>query len=287
MEYLINGACKSVLGKVRKNNEDNFCFNLENLNEENNGSEILTSEFTNKENKVFGIFDGMGGEEKGERASYIASKILAEYSKEHIGEEINWNEFVQLANERICEEMYGKDRMGTTMVGIQFCKNYFNISNLGDSRIYILKDDNIEQISVDHNEARLQEKLNINTGSKARLTQYLGIKKEEMIIQPYIMQFQYENINKIMLCSDGITDMLSDEDIKEILNGKFNPKEIVEILIDKAMENGGIDNTTVMVFDLLKKAQNEEIMKDKKDFENEKIDKFSTVIEKIKNALKM
>lgn len=261
MDYFIEGACKSVIGKVRNNNEDNFCFNLKNMEEQNNGSEIIKVKCTNEDYFTFAIFDGMGGEEKGERASYIASTILREYLKEHKNEEMNWNEYVELANDRICEEIYGKDRMGTTMAGSQFCKDYISISNIGDSRIYILKDGKLIQISVDHNEAKLQEKFNINKNSKARLTQHLGIKKEEMIIQPFITQIQYDDVQKILICSDGITDMLSDNDIEKILCQSSDSVNAIEVLIEKAMENGGIDNTTVMVFDI---SKNEE----KKDFKN-------------------
>lgn len=273
MDYFIEGACKSVIGKVRNNNEDNFCFNLNNMEEQNNGSEIITVKCTNEDYCTFAIFDGMGGEEKGERASYIASTILREYSKEHEHEEINWNQYVQLANDRICEEIYGKDRMGTTMAGSQFCKDYISISNIGDSRVYILKDEKLIQVSVDHNEAKLQEKFNINTNSKARLTQHLGIKKEEMIIQPYTTQIEYDEVQKLLICSDGITDMLSDKDIEEILCQSKISENAVEALIKKAMENGGIDNTTVMVFDILKKEE-------EKKFENVK---SNSIINKLKD----
>lgn len=271
MNYLIEGTCKSVIGKVRDNNEDNLCFDLKNLEEQNNGLELCTVKFHNSDYKTFAVFDGMGGEEKGERASYIASTILREYVKQN--KEINWEKYVQLANDRICEEIFGKDRMGTTMAGVQFCQDYINISNIGDSRIYMLKEDSLEQISIDHNETKLQEKLNINSNSKARLTQYLGIKREEMIIQPYKKQIQYKDVNKILICSDGITDMISDEDIKKILSQKITSEEAVGILVEKAMENGGIDNTTIMVFNILKKE------------EEKKNKKTNNIIEQIKNMI--
>ena len=185
MEYIIKGAGLSVIGKVRTNNEDNLYFDAKNLNEQNKGSEyIYNLKFNNSDNKVFAVFDGMGGESKGERAAYIASTALKEFVKEN-NSEIRWNEFIKIANKMICDEMYGKERMGSRMVGLQFCKDYISISNVGDSRIYVLSDKNIYQVSEDHSEANLQKKLNINTNKKARLTQYLGIKEEEMIIQPF------------------------------------------------------------------------------------------------------
>ena len=273
MNYLISGACLSVVGKVRNNNEDNFFFDNKNLSEQNNGSKyIYKTQFNNINNKIFAVFDGMGGESKGERASYIASTVLREYSKEYKNQELDWNQFVKIANNSICEEMYGKDRMGTTMAGIQFCEKYMTMSNIGDSRIYILSDRSIYQVSKDHTEAYLQTKLNIKTNKKARLTQYLGVRNEEMIIQPFIRKFDYTDIDKIIICSDGITDMLTNNEIQNILLQNQEVEVNVDNLVEKAMEKGGVDNTTVMVFKVLP-CEKEKI----------EIQKTDNIIDKIKN----
>ena len=270
MDYFIKSACLSVVGKVRTNNEDNFCFNSQNLKESNNGSErIYVNEFTNEENKIFAVFDGMGGESNGERASYIASETLKEYTLNNLNKEIDWDEYTYIANKNICDEMNGKDRMGTTLAGVQFCKEYVSISNVGDSRIYIYSKGTLKQVSEDHNEARLQEKFNINNGRKPRLTQYLGIRRDEMVIKPYKKEIPYEEIEKMLICSDGITDMISDEEIEKILSNKEETEQYVENLVKVAMENGGVDNTTLMIFDIYKgkkideKKENEKRKKEK------------------------
>jgi len=258
MPYKISSACISNIGKVRENNEDNFCFDGIIMNEKNKGvKNILTKNFSSNDNKVFAIFDGMGGHDNGERASYLASLTLKEKKDKN---KIDWNDFVFNANDRICSEMIkNKKRMGSTMAGIQFCDSEVCISNLGDSRIYKLYNDKLEQISEDHTEAKMSENLRKDNTHKSRLTQYLGIREDEMIIQPFQKSIEYENIDKILICSDGITDMVSEKVIEDIL---INNKtvECVKQLLNEALNNGGEDNITVMVFEI-KRNQKEKILK--------------------------
>lgn len=255
MIYHISGSCVSSVGNVRDNNEDNFYFDGIYLEEDNKGTtETLTVNFSNMDNKTFAVFDGMGGQAKGERASYISASTLKNYSSTHT--KIKWDKFARIVNEKVCEEMTkNKNRMGSTMAAVQFAENEVSISNLGDSRIYLLTPNSFGQISVDHNEAQLNENLITNKEGKSRLTQYFGIREDEMIIQPFVKKINYENIEKILICSDGITDMISDEEIEKILIQEIDTKESVELLLKTALKNGGEDNTTVMVFNIEKEER--------------------------------
>ena len=251
MPYYISAACTSNIGNERDNNEDNFYFDGDFLEENNTGiNEIKKLDFTNEENKIFAIFDGMGGQANGERASFLAASTLKEYINTH--KTMKWDKYAKIANEKICNEMNNKRRMGSTMAAIEFNKEKIVVSNLGDSRIYTLSDLSFGQQSVDHTEEKLGERIKGNTG-KSRLTQYLGIKEEEMIIQPEIRKIDYEDIEKILICSDGITDMINDDEIEKILANNEDSSVCVELLLDKALNNGGIDNTTLMVFSISKK----------------------------------
>lgn len=253
MKYKINGACKSEIGKVRENNEDNYYFNFKILKEDNEGNnKAITMQFENVDNVICSIFDGMGGETKGERASYIASSTLKEYVQKNTNKEFVWESYIDIANKKICKEMLPNQRMGTTMAAILFSEKYIDICNIGDSRIYSLKNKKLKQISKDHTEANLQEKLNINIGHKARLTQHLGIRKEEMVLTPYKNKYDYNEFDKMLICSDGLTDMISDKEIEKIMSQQIQPREIVDELIKKALEKGGIDNTTVIVLEIKK-----------------------------------
>ena len=251
MIYKITGSCVSNVGNVRDNNEDNLFFDGIFLEEQNNGTdEILNTSFSNTDNKTFAIFDGMGGHAKGERASFISASTLKEYSEKH--KKISWNGFAKKANEKVCRDMSKeKNRMGSTMAAVQFYEDSINISNLGDSRIYILTNNKLEQVSYDHTEANLSKNIISSNGQKSRLTQYIGIKEDEMIIQPYNKKIEYEGIEKLLICSDGITDMIDEKDIEKILN-KYDANKSTKKLLDTALKNGGEDNTTVMVFEIKK-----------------------------------
>lgn len=255
MKYTITGACKSVVGNVRKNNEDNYYFNFKTMKEDNEGTnKTKTMQFENVDNVVCAVFDGMGGEVKGERASYLGSSILKKHIQKNTNRKFIWKEYIEEANDKICEEMTENLRMGTTMAAIQLLKEKISICNLGDSRIYGIKNRKLEQISVDHTDENLNKKLEI-TNRKPRLTQHLGIKKEELKLVATERYFEYEDFDKILLCTDGLTDMLSNNEIEEILSQKIDVKEIVDELVNKALEKGGIDNITVIVFELRKKKK--------------------------------
>ena len=184
---------------------------------------------------------------------------------------MNWEKFARIANEKVCDEMENKNRMGATMAAVEFCSDHVSIANLGDSRIYTLTSNSFGQVSEDHNEAKLNENLKTQQNGKSRLTQYLGIREDEMIIQPFMKKIEYKDLEKILICSDGITDMISDEEIENILIQNNDSKECAEILLKKALENGGEDNTTIMVFSV----ENEEEKEETKSFFDSIIDFFS------------
>ena len=145
-------------------------------------------------------------------------------------------------NDKICEE-HEKDKcyMGTPAAILYFYFEKVYICNVGDSRIYQIKNGNIMQLSKDHVVNIVNEK------TKPALTQNLGIPEEEMKIEPYISKCNCNMGDKFLICSDGLTDMVSEEAILQIVNQHKNVKEIVEELLETALENGGKDNTTIIV----------------------------------------
>ena len=256
MIYKIDASCKSVVGNVRNNNEDNYYFNFKTLKENNTGDDktnVMT--FENVDNVVLSVFDGMGGEANGERASFLAANSLNKYLKDNVDKSFLWNDYITMANKNILNETHNNIRMGTTMAGIRFTENFIDICNLGDSKIFGFKNNNLVQISKDHTDEKIQKKLNVSKIKSYKLTQHLGIKETEMTLVPYIKQFDYNMYDKILICSDGLTDMVSTTEIKHILSSNVNSKNITENLVSTALKNGGEDNITVMVFDIRKKSK--------------------------------
>lgn len=151
------------------------------------------------------------------------------------------NDAVVAKQQDLCTE-----RMGSTMVALYFSAGYVYVCNLGDSRAYRLRDGEFLQLSVDH-----LEKRNGQTKEKAPLTQHLGINPEDFLIEPYIAKGKLKHGDKYLLCSDGLTDMLTNFDIADIISNIDSPGECVQRLIDSAMAKGGKDNITAIMCRIL------------------------------------
>lgn len=226
------------VGKKRKNNEDAY------------------ANYTCDEFSLFIVADGMGGYSAGEIASNMAVEIIKDYivnnfEKENIFDLIA--ESVKDANEAILKTSRQKEEcrgMGTTIVIAILVDDYLYYSNVGDSRIYLFSEDNLKQISKDH--SYVQELLDIGAISeedakfypKNLVTSALGIEERYKI-----------NINKIpinvndnlVLCTDGLTDLIDDIDIEDVLQNKYEVKESCEILQYMANSTGGYDNITITI----------------------------------------
>ena len=247
MGYKIEYYCISHIGKLRKNNQDNFFCNGIYMDAENDGTtEIIHGIANDSENTIFGVFDGMGGEQKGEMAAYIAVKSMAEH---HFSDnpEIFFEQYCTDANSEICS--YTTENalfsMGTTMATLLFQKNGVTLCNVGDSKIFLLSGNDFQQISFDH------VAFSIN-GKKAPLTQNLGIPETELVIAPYIASGEYHNKDVYLICSDGLTDMVDNNRIKELLE-TTRQEETCDALLHEAIENGGKDNITIILLYIKRK----------------------------------
>ena len=241
MQYRIYYACLSHIGNVRRINQDNFICDGRYI--ENDETEIefpLCGTKTSKETSVFGVFDGMGGEECGEVASYIASKTAAtiQIEKDAIAD---LSQFCRKANNDICDyaTLHEVSSMGTTAAMLAFTEKEVALCNIGDSKIFRLCNGTLEQISTDHVAVAA-------FGVKPPLSQNLGIPPTEMIIEPYLARGLYNDGDIYLICSDGLTDMVSVDEITEVLVSTPIEDAITKLL-DKALANGGKDNTTIIL----------------------------------------
>ncbi|MGO4947431.1 PP2C family protein-serine/threonine phosphatase [Blautia sp. Sow4_E7] len=248
MTYHINYAYTCHVGKVRPNNEDNFWCCGERLPASNQGIEEIRTGIRLRESlPVLAVFDGMGGESQGEMAAGLASEALDTFYKANKGmlrktPELFLREACREMNQAVCT--YGREQrisaMGTTMAMIAFEKREAHICNLGDSRIYQLSGADFSQISRDH-------VLKSYRFGKAPLTQFLGVEETEMKLEPSIETFPYQDGDRYLLCSDGVTDMLSDREIKEIMQMEGTVRDLVQTLLEKVLEKGAMDNTTIVL----------------------------------------
>lgn len=247
MHYNIHFACISHIGNVRSINQDNFICDGRYM--EVSGEKMdfpLCGTKASKENSVFGIFDGMGGEECGEIASYIASKTA---STIEIGNDATADlaQFCHKANRDICDyaTLHEVSAMGTTAAMLVFTDKEIALCNIGDSKIFRLNGGTLQQISKDH--------IAVSAfGVKPPLSQNLGIPPNELVIDPYLARGAYHDGDVYLICSDGLTDMVTTEEISEVLTTGCIQKGI-ETLLSKALENGGKDNVTIILLEVQRK----------------------------------
>ncbi len=227
-------------GKVRERNEDSVTIS------ENVAGEVLLI-----------VADGMGGHKNGEIASSIALDLISERFKNisSVGNKedaINWiQNTVSEANVAIFKYVSTHPEsqgMGTTIVLSILTPSFLLIGNIGDSSGYVYKNNKIHKITVDHTLVNLLVKSGELTKEEAKnhpkknvLMKALGSSTNvEMDI------FNVElNVDGIFLCSDGLTNMLDDNQIARVLNEDIPLKEKLEKLVFKANNRGGNDNITI------------------------------------------
>lgn len=250
--YFLNSACLCHSGLVRLNNEDNLLFNHIILGEKHHNMEspLVYKAFLHNA-KFFAVFDGMGGEAKGELASYAAAQCAKRITGHPPTKRDAFLNFLSEACHEINRAVFRQaeqlcvSRMGSTLAMLCLREKYAYICNLGDSRIFRFRDNVLEQLSEDHTDEQELKKRGIKR--KPRLIQHLGINPEEMIIEPYLSSFQIMRKDIYLLCSDGLTDMLTTTDIQDILMKCSTPAKCVKLLVQSALDAGGRDNITVIV----------------------------------------
>lgn len=238
--YFIEYACLSNRGKVRASNQDNFVCLQEILPmNANEPMQMLTGKEFPEKPLLFGVFDGMGGEEMGDAASFIAADTAAHWNIAHRA--LSMDSLCREANLRIIKfsQTNSLRSCGTTAAMILFDKAGAVVLNIGDSRIYRLNKKTFTQLSTDHVLPAYQKK-------KPPLLQYLGISDTEIRIEPAVCEVAVVAGDTFLICSDGVTDMLCEDEIKRILKDNA-PAEACSLLYDAAMNAGGRDNITGIV----------------------------------------
>ena len=260
----IRAAVANNKGRIRGNNEDNFYLNGTFMarRKMDEGASVTSS--SQDSVQMYAVCDGMGGTDCGEDASCRAVTELSARKQEH-RQMVNPRELTSVLraiSDKINKDAVQKNqKSGTTIAMLAIADGQATLANVGDSRIYRFRGKKLTQVSVDHSRVQRMISMGILTPEQAKkdpgrhvITQYLGM-PSDIKISPYIVpNEELRNNDVYLLCSDGLTDMVEDEQIEAILRAKDKPLEAVQELLKTALNNGGRDNVTVMVLRVMKDA---------------------------------
>ena len=201
------------------------------------------------------VADGMGGHKAGDFASSYTVNVLKDELKKtpmDKPEEI-LRSVVSIANHKLIEAASRDiklEGMGTTLVAATVVGNTLYFANVGDSRLYLIND-KIRQLSKDHSLVEEMVRLGGIKAEEARnhpdkniITRAIGVKED---VEPDIYEYRLKKGDMILMCTDGLSNMVEDEDMFNIVKGSRDVVEAVQMLIEKANSNGGRDNIGVIV----------------------------------------
>lgn len=240
MRLTIEYACVSELGLVRSVNQDNyFCLDMYAPRACERTDGVLNGRAEASAGALFCVFDGMGGEQSGEDASYIAAATAAELAKSCRVDMLR----------RICEEAnrrivtftveHGLEACGSTAAMLYLQGSRAWVCSLGDSRVYQVHPQGLEQLSEDHVMA-------VPGRRKPALVRYLGAEESGAPQEPYLSSLPLKRGDRFLICSDGLTDMVAEQAIAGIIAQHQAPAEAVQALKEAALAAGGRDNMTII-----------------------------------------
>lgn len=231
------------IGRMRKNNQDYLYI-----------SETSVGNLPN----IFIVADGMGGHKAGEVASRKAVEMILDSirNSDKTDPVSIMEEAVEVANEEIYQmsrDNQELEGMGTTLVAATVLEQDFYVANIGDSRLYVINDD-IHQITRDHSfveemvsRGELDKESARTHAKKNVITRAVGIESGTCAD---FFQVRFKPGDKILICSDGLSNMISDENLKIIVRKELPVEELVNELVYTANHNGGADNITAIVVEL-------------------------------------
>jgi serine/threonine protein phosphatase PrpC len=227
----VTAAAATDIGLVREGNEDSY----------------LTEE------PLFAVADGMGGHRGGEVASQLAVETLEKLFKQRVGD---LPDQVQEANRVVFERSVVDEKvagMGTTLTAALVEGDRVRLAHVGDSRAYLLRDRKLRLLTEDHtlvhrmvSEGEISQEEAETHPQRSVLTRALGV---DTVVDVDDDTVQVRPGDRLLLCTDGLTSMVSEEEIEEVLRTVPDPLDAAQRLVRMANEAGGVDNTTVVVLD--------------------------------------
>jgi protein phosphatase len=201
------------------------------------------------------VADGMGGHKAGDKASSYAVERFVELAENFDGKNIiiAMSDIIEVINKELyelAETVPEYEGMGTTFVAASVSADSVDIMNIGDSRLYLMTEE-LRQVTHDHSLVEEMVRKGQLTKEEARvhtrknvITRALGV---EETVRADFFSIEMEEQDRILLCSDGLTNMVSDEEIAKCLLEQMDEEQAVKYLVDQANQAGGLDNITVLL----------------------------------------
>jgi PPM family protein phosphatase len=231
---LVVGA-KTDVGLVRQGNEDSYL----------------------AEAPLFAVADGMGGHLAGDVASTTAVEVIVEHLKDDLAEDPQkLAEILRAANKTIWEKASSDASlrgMGTTCTMVLIDGSTAHVAHVGDSRAYLVRDGQLEQITTDHTlvermvkEGRLTAEEASHHPQRNIITNALGIDAD---VDVDLFSLELHPGDRVIICSDGLSSMVDDDEIQSLAADGSDPQSSAEAMIQAALDAGGEDNITVIILD--------------------------------------
>ena len=239
---LVNWGAATDTGTLRVQNEDSFL----------------------AQDGMFVVADGMGGHNAGEVASAMAIKMLGDAQKAGVTDANQLSEVIKQINKAIFQasaDQTDQRGMGTTLTALALTPSNRNsevsvsVANIGDSRTYLLRNGEFRQVSVDHSYVQELVSEGLITKEEARTHARRNIVTRALGIEPNVAVDTWTlpliNGDRYILCSDGLVDEVTDEAIEQCVKQPISPQKLADQLVVIANQNGGRDNITVVVVDVV------------------------------------
>ena len=252
-------AAVTDIGRRRACNEDNFFVNGAFIDHYKVSAERFESVDT-EEVHVLAVCDGMGGLDDGEVAAMTGVTTLSDYADElqairtYEDASFTANRIIRTANDRLLKRMKKHDKkMGSTFAMLVASVDCLYACNLGDSEIYLKTRLGMERLSKPQTVAQelvdrgaISENQANHSYARNQLSKYLGMENTRML-KPNESSAELRTGDILLICSDGVSDVLPGHSIYASLNSERPVKEIADIIIEKALRKGGGDNLTVVI----------------------------------------
>jgi len=229
--------------------------------------------------KLYIVADGMGGHLAGEVASKVAVKIVQKNVNNWINKNSSLTEIfdfpdmtlsqrgnylsssIKLANRVIYEmsqEYPEYNGMGTTIVILAVMPSTIIAANVGDSRIYLIRGNSMEPLSKEHNMVAEQLEMGLISEEEAKISPLRHILTRNLgssdTVDADVFEIEHIDNDRFLLCTDGLTDLVSDNEILNIIKNGNDPEYICQQLISEANKRGGNDNITVSLISVNKES---------------------------------